>query len=264
MNIIVIPNNKIIKLTTMKTEFDVSITNLGLLNIHGYPCPNTYKLMEVIKGCMSNYIANKSRDDIVVQTCRDTYKLMSYEIEGWNLQLQDLKKKVKNNEIYIKLSDNREPFIQGKQFYTFVVRWSNDSMPNDILGMAFDDYVFIRKGVIFAFKKRENRDMSYKYIMGKKLCAKHEIQLQKDIREVADTTDFLDAMYEVINSSDSVKLTDIKYFIRKNHPDMIPITPDDIINKSIKLYHLIKVLKRLNILRVFNIIPPPLQRVSKI
>ena len=257
----------------MQTEFDVPITipsshapsshapeNMSLPYIDNNSSPETYILREFIKEGMSNYIANKSCDDIVVQICRVTRQLMSYDIEGWTLQLQDLKKKVKNNEIYIKLSDNREPFINNKQFYTFMIRCSNDSIPFDILGMAFDDYAFIRKGIIFAFKKRENRDVSYKYIMGKKWCAIHELQLQKDIREATDTPEFLDRIYEAIIASDSVNLTDIKYFIRKKHPDMIPNTPDYIINKSVKLYHLIQALKPLNILRLFNIIPPPLQR----
>ena len=106
----------------MKTEEDISITDTRFQTPYGHLDPDTYKLMGYIKGCMSNYIANKSNDDIVVHNCSETRKLMSYDIEGWTLRLQDLKKKVKNNEIYIKLSDNREPFIHGKQFYTFVAQ----------------------------------------------------------------------------------------------------------------------------------------------
>jgi hypothetical protein len=243
---------------------DINITKEGIPNILGYPSQYIHNQMDLTKACMSEFIANKSRDEIVIRCCTETNRLISHDIEGWTLQLQDLKKGVKNNEVYIKLSDNREPFIQGKQFYTFVVRWINDdNIPYDDLGMAFDDYVLIRKGVIFAFKTRENRDMSYKYIIGKKQCLIQEEQLKKDIRKIVDTPEFLDGMYAVIGASGSFSLSDIKYFIRKNRPEMIRFTSDDIINKSVKLYNLNKTLTRLNTLRLFKVIPPPLKRVSK-
>ena len=34
------------------------------------------------------------------------------------------------------------------------------------MGLSFDDGAFMVSGMIYAFRKRENRDMSYKYIMG--------------------------------------------------------------------------------------------------
>jgi hypothetical protein len=83
-------------------------------------------------------------------------------------QMKLWRKLAKEGTIVIQEYNHRSPTICGKQFYTFVLQNADlESNPLiDRVGFAFDDGAFLVSGHIYCFRKQENRDSIYKYVMG--------------------------------------------------------------------------------------------------
>ena len=84
-------------------------------------------------------------------------------------QMKMWRKLAKERAIVIQEENHRSPTICGKQFYTFVLQNADlDANPQNIdrVGFAFDDGAFLVSGHIYCFRKQENRDSVYKYVMG--------------------------------------------------------------------------------------------------
>ena len=117
---------------------------------------------------LKHFLDTKTKDDIGIYYHHDEKQYCIFNIEEWTAEMKRFRKYVKKNEGVINPKNHREPMIQGKQFYTFVFQ-DPDMSRNpqfDPMGLAFETQTFVVSGMIYAFRKKENRDMSYKYIMG--------------------------------------------------------------------------------------------------
>ena len=117
---------------------------------------------------LKHFIDTKTKDDIGIFFHQQLKQYRIFNIEEWTDEMKRFRKYVKKGEGVINPKNHRDPMIQGKQFYTFVFQDPdvNKNPQIDPMGLAFDDGTFLVSGMIYAFRKKENRDMSYKYIMG--------------------------------------------------------------------------------------------------
>ncbi len=117
---------------------------------------------------LKHFLDTKTKDDIGIFFHHGLKRYSIFNIEEWTAEMKRFRKYVKKGEGLINPKNHRDPMIQGKQFYTFVFQDTEmDKNPQlDPMGLAFDDGTFLVSGMIYAFRKKENRDMSYKYIMG--------------------------------------------------------------------------------------------------
>lgn len=79
----------------------------------------------------------------------------------------------KEGDLIINHKNHRTPVIFGKQYYTLslqqLTNGEYDNIGLDVLSLVGgDDSQFHVNGITYAFKKVENRDMVYKYVMGLK------------------------------------------------------------------------------------------------
>ena len=117
---------------------------------------------------LKHFLYTKTKDDIGIFYHHGKKQYSIFNIEEWTTEMKRFRKYVKKGEGIINPKNHRNPIIQGKQFYTFVFQ-DPDMSKNpqfDPMGLTFEDGTFVVSGMIYAFRKKENRDMSYKYIMG--------------------------------------------------------------------------------------------------
>jgi len=117
---------------------------------------------------LKHFLDTKTKDDIGIYYHHYHKQYSIFNIEEWTTEMKRFRKYVKKGEGIINPKNHRNPIIQGKQFYTFVFQ-DPDMSKNpqfDPMGLTFEDGTFVVSGMIYAFRKKENRDMSYKYIMG--------------------------------------------------------------------------------------------------
>ena len=117
---------------------------------------------------LKHFLDTKTKDDIGIFYHHGKKQYSIFNIEEWTTEMKRFRKYVKKGEGIINPKNHRNPIIQGKQFYTFVFQ-DPDMSKNpqfDPMGLTFEDGTFVVSGMIYAFRKKENRDMSYKYIMG--------------------------------------------------------------------------------------------------
>ena len=119
---------------------------------------------------LKHFVETKSKSDIVgfYHHAHGTYRKANKE--EWSEQLKAFRQYRKEAKLTINIKNHRDPMIQGKQFYTMVVQAldeTGDIQGNiDPMGLAFDDGCFLVSVLIYAFTNKDNRDKSYKYIMG--------------------------------------------------------------------------------------------------
>jgi len=81
-------------------------------------------------------------------------------------QMKIWRKQRKQGVIEIHDYNNRTKQIDGKDWHILVVQQTGDDLgPIDTLGFGFDS-VYMVSGFIYCFKRIENRDATYKYVMG--------------------------------------------------------------------------------------------------
>jgi len=84
-------------------------------------------------------------------------------------QMKIWRKQRKDGIIKIMEYNNHTKMIQGQEWHILVVQdveeWRN---PIDPVGLGFDNGAFLVSGLIYCFKRIENRDATYKYVMGLK------------------------------------------------------------------------------------------------
>ncbi len=81
-------------------------------------------------------------------------------------QMKIWRKQRKQGVIEIHEYNNHTKKIDGTDWHILVVQQTGDYLgPIDTLGFGFDN-VFMVSGFIYCFKRIENRDATYKYVMG--------------------------------------------------------------------------------------------------
>ena len=82
-------------------------------------------------------------------------------------QMKIWRKQRKDGLIEIHDYNNHTKQIQGKDWHILVLQQTGDYLgPFDPSGFGLDDGVFLVSGYIYYFKRIENRDATYKYVMG--------------------------------------------------------------------------------------------------
>ena len=84
-------------------------------------------------------------------------------------QMKLWRKQRKDGIIKIMDYNNHTKTIQGQEWHILVVQHTEEWRDSiDPVGLGFDDAVFLVSGLIYCFKRIENRDATYKYVMGLK------------------------------------------------------------------------------------------------
>ena len=82
-------------------------------------------------------------------------------------QMKIWRKQRKDGLIEMLECNNHTKQIQGKDWYILVLQTTREKeMTFDPTGFGFDDGVFLVSGFIYLFKHEQNRDATYKYVMG--------------------------------------------------------------------------------------------------
>jgi len=119
---------------------------------------------------LKHFVETKSKSDIVGFYHHENRTYRKANKEEWSGQLKAFRQYRKEAKLTINIRNHRDPMIQGKQFYILVVQSLDESgkiQGNiDPMGLAFDTGSFLVSGLIYAFTNKDNRDKSYKYIMG--------------------------------------------------------------------------------------------------
>ena len=82
-------------------------------------------------------------------------------------QMKIWRKQRKDGLIEMLECNNHTKQIQGKDWHILVLQQTGEDMGSiDPTGFGFDDGAFVVSGFIYCFKRIENRDATYKYVMG--------------------------------------------------------------------------------------------------
>ena len=82
-------------------------------------------------------------------------------------QMKIWRKQRKQGIIEIHEYNNHTKQIDGTDWHILVVQQTGDDLgPIDTLGFGFDNGAFVVSGFIYCFKSIQNRDATYKYVMG--------------------------------------------------------------------------------------------------
>jgi hypothetical protein len=111
----------------------------------------------------------KTRGETFFNHHRNKDGLMWGNNEELTEQMKIWRKQRKDGIIKIMDYNNHTKMIQGQEWHILVVQdveeWHNSIDP---VGLGFDDGAFLVSGLIYCFKRIENRDATYKYVMGLK------------------------------------------------------------------------------------------------
>jgi hypothetical protein len=106
----------------------------------------------------------------VAEGMKHTYESFEF-MWGNNVELTEQikiwRKQRKQGVIEIHAYNNHTKQIDGTDWHILVVQQTGDDLgPIDTLGFGFDNGAFVVSGFIYCFKSIQNRDATYKYVMG--------------------------------------------------------------------------------------------------
>ena len=118
-----------------------------------------HKMKSWLRSAMKN---DKQKGDICLFRHKATNTICWNDREDWQIQMKSFRNARKDGFLKILEKNNQTVHIRGRPMYILVIH-QDDNI--DTFGFGFDTPLFV-DGFIYAFLKKENRDASYKYIMG--------------------------------------------------------------------------------------------------
>jgi len=105
----------------------------------------------------------KQKGEICVTFDRQEAGYGWYKKDGMNIAMKRWRKLAKDGKIKISKCNNQDFNYNGEMYYTFLIQTNNNNECVDpILSLVFEYFV---SGYGFIFKKKENRDNIYNYVM---------------------------------------------------------------------------------------------------
>ena len=114
---------------------------------------------------------NKKTSDICFNYHKQQEQMAIMNKEEMTATMKMWKKQQKQNILTINPNNHREPNIFGTRHYSLTLQQLKSNGDYEDIGvdrvslMGCDDYSFVVNGITFFFKKEENRDMVYRYVM---------------------------------------------------------------------------------------------------
>ena len=120
-----------------------------------------------VRNMLDFAVKNKQKSDIAFAYMRSIDNICYMNKEELRPQMITWKKQRKEGMLTIDERNNKTREIAGKTFHILVLQQVKngeiDSIGLDMMGLGFG---FAVDGLVYAFKSIENRDATYKYVMG--------------------------------------------------------------------------------------------------